>query len=191
MCWRMWQMLYHIVLRLCSFCHILPRMLCCPIIFCMSPTSLCTSRIPVHGCSLDTYSWTYTMPDSASTCNEPWFPLIRQKPYEEHQGQDLQDVFHVVHTYDVFPLCPIPTFKNGCPWFSTGHLLLDFYHVRFSHEMHMSHGLPLDTGKHKVHMIKGLSILVWVFGCWTEPYPICVTVGICQCSCLWMNHSLL
>ena len=36
---------------------------------------------------------------------------------------------------DVCPLNPLSTFKGGCLWLSTGHLLL--YHARFSQDLHM------------------------------------------------------
>ena len=42
----------------------------------------------------------------------------------------------------------------------------------------------LSVGEHSF-------IWVWVFGCWTEPHPEYVLVGICQCSCLQMDQSIL
>ena len=58
------------------------------------------------------------------------------------------------------PVFPI-YIRVKCPWLLTGHLLLDIYHARFNHDLHMGHGLPLaDSRKREAQsVVKGLSYL--------------------------------
>ena len=48
-CERMWQMLHHILLRLCILCNLVTRMLYCPIILCIALPALSTLGLPAHG----------------------------------------------------------------------------------------------------------------------------------------------
>ena len=61
-------------------------------------------------------------------------------------------VVHTVPPYDkniimtkyyVSPLPSPPNLRVTCLWLSTGCLLLDFQHARFSQDLHISHGTPL------------------------------------------------
>ena len=84
------------------------------------------SGLPAHGCWLDTYCWTYTMPDSARTCTWTMVPLCGHKPQEEHQDQGgLRSWFHKgpcmwsmppsssVHIQECLPMVIILTPTSG------------------------------------------------------------------------------
>ena len=84
-CCRRWHMLYHIV----------PRLLCCPYIQCMSLVSC-----PPQGYLPMVIQWAMTtgllpFQIQPETSHEPWSSCIGKKPKEEHQDQGDGEIYLV------------------------------------------------------------------------------------------------
>ena len=77
----MWQILYHIVTRLCTLCHLLSRRLCHPNIYSMPHAS------PVQPQGyVPTYNWIYTISGSARTCTWAMASLPADRTCREAPG---------------------------------------------------------------------------------------------------------
>ena len=116
-CWIMWEMLYHTMPSLCTLCHLVTRMLYCPIFYVWHLPSQYTSWLPDHGYWLDTYYHSYTMPGQARFCTWAMVPLSKKKSQEKNQAKGVYEVYSiVVNVCKVCPLASLSNFKNACPW---------------------------------------------------------------------------
>ena len=120
-CQRMWQMLYLIVPRLCTLCHLVTKMLCCPIILCMAPD------FPLHlSITCSWLSTVYLLLDlyHARLCQDMHIShglLLAGRSCRRSTKARVfnESAFLEVHIFNVCPLDLPLIFKSTYPWLLT------------------------------------------------------------------------
>ena len=65
-----------------------------------------------------------------------------------HTVSRLYTVWQRCYFVQLYYVCPPAHLRVTWPWLSTGHLLLDLYHVQFSQDLHMNH-VPFTGRSHR------------------------------------------